>query len=461
MSQDSPFKNKSFLKLFTAQIIALVGTGLSTIALALLAYDFALNEAGKVLGFALAFKMVAYVVFAPIIGGFVHKIPRKLFLILMDVLRALVVLLIPFISEIWHIYALIFILNLFSAGFKPVFQALIPDILTNDKQYGKALSYSRVAYDLENILSPSLAGLALLYISYSGLFILNSLAFLVSAMIIIFTLTPKSQSLERTGNTFDEIFYGIRSYFKTPRLRALFILYFGIALSSSMIIVNTVIYVKNYLYLNDTAVAIFMATSGLGSMIIAFMYSSINEKITDKRITQFGVFILVIGMLLLSSEPAVYLSLLTWFVIGIGLSLAQIPTGKIVNESANPSDRTAYFTAQFSLSHLSWFFAYLLAGQLTFVFGFGFTSILFAMVVTVCLLFSFLFWPNEDSSGNLKHTHDEIHHSHIHRHNDEHHQHEHLPDNIDEHEHSHEHPSFTHDHKFAIDIHHQRWPNND
>ena len=109
MSQDSPFKNKSFLKLFTAQIIALVGTGLSTIALALLAYDFALNEAGKVLGIALAFKMVAYVVFAPIIGGFVHKIPRKLFLILMDVLRALVVLLIPFISEIWHIYSLIFI----------------------------------------------------------------------------------------------------------------------------------------------------------------------------------------------------------------------------------------------------------------------------------------------------------------------------------------------------------------
>ncbi len=62
MSATSPFENKSFLQLFVAQIIALVGTGLSTIALALLAYDFALNEAGRVLGIALAIKMIAYVV---------------------------------------------------------------------------------------------------------------------------------------------------------------------------------------------------------------------------------------------------------------------------------------------------------------------------------------------------------------------------------------------------------------
>jgi hypothetical protein len=79
MTTTSPFSNKSFLQLFIAQIIALVGTGFSTIALALLAYDFALNEAGRVLGIALAIKMIAYVVFAPIIGGFVLRIPRKHF----------------------------------------------------------------------------------------------------------------------------------------------------------------------------------------------------------------------------------------------------------------------------------------------------------------------------------------------------------------------------------------------
>ena len=457
MDNLSPLKNKSFLHLFVAQIIALVGTGLSTIGLALLAYDFALNEAGRVLGIALAIKMIAYVVFAPIIGGFVHRLPRKTFLILMDVLRAIVVLLIPFISEIWHIYVLIFVLNLFSAGFKPVFQALIPDILVDEKQYGKALAYSRIAYDLENILSPTFAAIALLYLSYTGLFILNSVAFLISALIILFTLFPSEKVIERTGNIIEEMSFGIRSYMKTPRLRVLFIIYFGIALASSMIIVNTVIYVKDYLYLSDTTVAIFMGASGLGSMIIAFVYSSLSEKMSDKQITQTGVFILSVAMLLMSYEPIYIISLLAWFVTGIGLSLSQIPSGKIVNMSSNPSDRTAYFTAQFSLSHLSWFFGYLLAGQLAFTYGFSFTASLFSMIVLLCLLFSLLFWPNEETSKDILHTHETVVHAHTHNHDDEHHKHSHAYDET-EHSHDHEHKAVTHEHKFFIDIHHQSWP---
>jgi len=60
----SPLRNSAFRRLFTAQVIALVGTGMTTVALTLLAYDMVQENAGAVLGAALAFKMVAYVVFA-------------------------------------------------------------------------------------------------------------------------------------------------------------------------------------------------------------------------------------------------------------------------------------------------------------------------------------------------------------------------------------------------------------
>ena len=352
---------------------------------------------------------------------------------------------------------MIFVLNLFSAAFKPVFQALIPDILVDEKDYGKALAYSRVAYDLENILSPTFAAIALLYFSYTGLFIINSAAFIISALIILITALPKDKLIERTGNVVDEITFGILSYLKTPRLRALFILYFGIALASSMIIVNTVIYVKDYLYLSDSTVAIFMASSGLGSMIIAFIYPYLNEKMIDKYITQLGVFGLALSMFFMSYEPIYLFALIAWFLTGIGLSLSQIPSGKIVNASSSPSDRTAYFTAQFSLSHLSWFFGYLLAGELAFMFGFSFTASLFSMIVMVCLLFSLLFWPNEDSTEGMMHTHERITHNHTHNHDDGHHDHEHSIGH-DEHSHDHVHQDVTHEHKFIIDIHHQRWP---
>lgn len=53
--------NRTYRHLFLAQVIELVGTGLATVALGLLAYDLAGPDAGAVLGTALAIKMIAYV----------------------------------------------------------------------------------------------------------------------------------------------------------------------------------------------------------------------------------------------------------------------------------------------------------------------------------------------------------------------------------------------------------------
>ena len=459
MNTSNPLKNITFSRLFTAQIIALIGTGLSTIGLSLLAYDMAGSNAGAVLGTALACKMIAYIFFSPIIGGLVHRFARKQFMIIMDVSRALIVLFMPFVNEIWHIYLLIFLLNLFSAGFKPVFQAVIPDILNDDKQYGTALAYSRLAYDLELLLSPTLAGIALLYFSFSSLFILNSFAFIVSAVIIIITLVPKAKPVERTGNIWNEITYGVISYFKTPRLRSLLVLYIAIASASSMIIVNTVIYVKDYLgAFDNSTVAIFFALSGSGSMIAALIYPKISTRFQDKTVIQTGILIIALSLAFMSFEPSLIPALICWFFTGMGLSFSQIPVGKIVNMSSNPKDRTAYFSAQFALSHISWFFGYLVAGQLGLIFGFSFTAAFLASIIAICLIYSMLFWPIEESTI-LKHEHSELIHAHSHLHQDEHHKHEHqLESKNENHEHEHKHESVTHEHPFYIDIHHQNWP---
>lgn len=72
-----------------------MGTGLATVALALLAYDLAGAEAGAVLGTALAIKMAAYV------GAFAARLPRRGFLVTMDVLRAGIVAALPFVDQVW------------------------------------------------------------------------------------------------------------------------------------------------------------------------------------------------------------------------------------------------------------------------------------------------------------------------------------------------------------------------
>ena len=50
-------RHRTYRHLFLAQVVALLGTGLATVALSLLAFDLAGDQAGQVLGTAMAIKM--------------------------------------------------------------------------------------------------------------------------------------------------------------------------------------------------------------------------------------------------------------------------------------------------------------------------------------------------------------------------------------------------------------------
>lgn len=453
----SPLGNTVFRRLFAAQVIALVGTGLTTVALTLLAYDLAQENAGLVVGTALAFKMVAYVVFAPIIGGLAHRFPRKALLISLDILRALVVLAMPFVTAVWQIYALIFLLNLFSAGFKPVFAATIPEVLPAEAQYTKALAYSRLAYDLENLLSPTFAALALLAFTYTGLFVANSVAFVVSAALIITCVLPAAMPQDRLGGLWGEITFGLKSYMKTPRLRALLTLYMAVACASAMVIVNTVIYVKELWGGSDTQVASAFAAAGFGSMLAALLTPRLLERISERRVMVTGAFVMGCGILGIFAQPGLTLMLPVWFVVGLGWSLVQTPAGRVVNRSAGNEDRSAYFSAQFALSHACWLVAYPVAGQLGVWLGVPGAGLVMGGAIVVFATFSLLFWPR-DASAELEHEHAAYEHQHLHTHG-EHHQHEHSGDEGPEpHRHPHRHVPLKHAHTFHIDDHHPRWP---
>jgi len=191
-----PLLDRRYRHLFAAQVIALAGTGLTTVALALLANELAGDRAGQVLGTALAIKMVAYVGIAPVVGAYAARLPRRAMLVTLDLLRASVVVMLPFVTAVWQIYVLIFFLNACSAGFTPVFQATIPDIVEDEQRYTRALSLSRLAYDLENLLSPTAAAVLLTVMSFNVLFVLNGLAFLASASLVVSVRLPRARLTE-------------------------------------------------------------------------------------------------------------------------------------------------------------------------------------------------------------------------------------------------------------------------
>jgi MFS family permease len=164
-------------RLFSDQVIALFGTGLTTVALGLLAYDLAGPHGGLVLGTALTIKMVMYVVIAPPAAAYVDRFPRRTLLVLLDVVRGAVVLALPLATEVWHIYVLIGLLQTASAAFTPTFRAVIPGIVTDESAYTRALSASQVASTTGSLLSPVLAAAALAFLSFDRLFLGASAGF--------------------------------------------------------------------------------------------------------------------------------------------------------------------------------------------------------------------------------------------------------------------------------------------
>ncbi|NVO56828.1 MFS transporter [Rhodobacteraceae bacterium B1Z28] len=394
-------QNRTYRHLLAAQIVALTGTGLATIALGLLAYDLAGASAGLVLGTALTIKMVAYVGIAPLAAAFAQQLDRRKMLVILDLVRATVALCLPFVTEIWQVYVLIFVLQSASAGFTPAFQATIPDVLTDEHDYTRALSLSRLAVDMESLLSPILAAALLIFVSFDTLFLGTSLGFVASALLVVSVVLPSPKATERRG-IYDRTTRGIRLYLATPRLRGLLALSWTAAALSAMVIVNTVVIVRTDLGLSESAVAIALAGFGGGSMLAAFSLPPLLDRFEDRRVMMVGAAIGTVAMatsavLTIGSMSLMLLTAL-WACVGFGYSVTLTPSGRLLTRSARPEDRPAVFAAQFTLSHACWLVLYPLAGWLMTRFGVTVALTWMTIIAVPGLVVALAIWPRSDQT---------------------------------------------------------------
>lgn len=442
----SVLRDRTYRHLFLAQIVALAGTGLATVALGLLAFDLAGKEAGAVLGTALAIKMVAYVLVAPVAGAYAARVSRRTLLVALDLARFAVVLVLPFVDQVWQIYVLIFVLQSCSAAFTPTFQATIPDVLKAESDYTKALSLSRLAYDLETLLSPALAALLLLVVSYNILFFATAIGFLASALFVVSVVLPRAPVSGAQSIIRHKLSRGFHIYLATPRLRGLLALNLAAAAGSAMIIVNTVVIVRDELVRTDRAVAVALAAFGAGSMIFAFLLPRILARSSDRTVMLNAGVVLTTLLAILaglwSSLPDAvrWPTLLgSWAIAGAAYASLVTPSGRLLRRSSHEADRPALFAAQFSLSHACWLVAYPLVGWLGASAGMSAALWAMASLALVGCIVARWQWRSEDEQV-VVHRHDELPPNHPH-----------LRETAST-------SSGWHAHAFVIDDLHSRWP---
>jgi MFS transporter, NRE family, putaive nickel resistance protein len=398
----SLWRNGNFGLLFGAQIISLTGSGVTTVGLALFAYQLTGGQsATAVIGNALTLRILAFLLFSQPAGVIADRLSRKKILIIADVARFGLLALFPFITAVWQIYALIFLINAVTAFFTPTYEASIPEVV-GEEHYVRALSLSRVAVDMEAVAAPALAALLVALFGVRWVFWFDASTYLVSALLVSAASLPfvaKAQAALSVRTFMSEVTTGTRILLREPSLRQALTLSFAEATAGAAAIVVTVAYVRDVLARGETAFALVMAGLGLGSSLTAIVLGRVTGRyergvrrkaalhgrrhIWSSRALLAGGLLLGVILLPGALRPPLVVFGLLWLLNGAGQALIAIPSSTLLAEHTFDEERGRAYAAHFALTHACWLMTYPAAGHMAASWG---PSATFTAAGAVCLV---------------------------------------------------------------------------
>lgn len=363
-------RNPVFARLYAAQTTSLLGDALTWVGLALLAFEIAGKNSAIVLSGALTLRVTAFVLLSPLAGAIADRYDRKRIMAITHVARMLIVSLLPFVTQAWHIYGLILGLNLFNAFFTPTYQATI-SLVTEPDEYPQAIALSSATYQLLGVLGPGLAGSVAAFMGTRQVFFLDSLSFLVAAVLIL-TLPGKlkvaqNQPVRTTGKTWQDIKEGTTRLLTDPPIRYALAMQLVASIAGAQILVNTVGYVQGTLHLGNQQYGWVMAAFGIGATLASVGFGTFAQRLARTTFALMGAALITVA-LLPASAASLFPLMGFWLVAGAGQSWVNLPTQILIAERIPRELQGRVYGAHFAWSHLWWAFSYPLAGWLSSAF---------------------------------------------------------------------------------------------
>jgi NRE family putative nickel resistance protein-like MFS transporter len=381
-------------------VTSLLGSGVTSVALAAFAYELVGGGATTVVGAALALRILAFVTLSPLAGVLADRVDRKRLLVATDVARVALLAAFPFVTAVWQVYALIFAINALTAAFTPTFEATIPDVL-GPRLYTRAVALSRVAVDLEAVGGPLVAGVLIAAVGVRWSFWFDAATYIVSAALVLRSRVPRAPAPSGPFPWHDfipEVTHGTRILLREPALRQALVLHLAEAAAGAAAIVATVVYVRDVLGRGEVAFAAAMAAVGLGSAAAALWLGRRVDRALGGATRPLGEHLryhrwaartLVVGGAFLTVAllpgalvPAFPLLLLLWAVNGAGQAFIAIPSVGLLARHSEAADRGRVYAAHFALTHLFWLGTYPAVGVLSRAAG---TPMTVTIVGVVCL----------------------------------------------------------------------------
>lgn len=173
--------------LLVGQTLSAIGDYFYTIAVMWVAVKTSGSDAGLVA----AAGGIAVFCFGLLGGVYADRWNRRITMIVVDVIRTLVVLILPVLAlsgrlQFWHLIAVSFIVNAVGSLFNPALQASLSPLVGSDRELLQATNaLLDITRRLARALGPTLVGLVVLFLPLVHLFTLDAVSFGVSALSIL------------------------------------------------------------------------------------------------------------------------------------------------------------------------------------------------------------------------------------------------------------------------------------
>ena len=365
----APFKslrNPVFARLYAAQTTSLLGDALTWVGLALLAFELGGGHSAQILAFALTLRVTAFVLLSPLAGVLADRLNRKTIMVTADVVRMVVIGLLPFVTQVWQVYALMFTVNAFTAFFTPTFQATLPAV-TTDEELPAALSLSSATNELLGVLGPGIAGGVAAFLGTRDIFFIDAATFLISG-VLIFTLPARLRNEDAPADadervTVDAVLEGTKLLWKNAVMRYALLLELVAAVSGALILVNTVGLVRGQLHLPEARYGWVMAAFGIGATAAALLAGALTKRIKHTTFVVMGAVLTSVAVLP-ANHVGLWLLMALWLLAGAGQNWVNLSTQTLIAEQTDEGHQGRVYGAHFAWSHLWWAFAYPLAGWL-------------------------------------------------------------------------------------------------
>jgi DHA3 family macrolide efflux protein-like MFS transporter len=244
---------QNFAILWFGQVISVLGTQMTSFAIALWAWE--MTGSATALSLLIFFAIGPAILLGPAAGAIVDRGNRKLLIILADAgaglsTAALLLLYATGHLQIWHVYGANLLAGICQAFQGPAFSASIT-LLVPKEQYSRANGMMSLVHNIPEIAAPLLAGILTKSIGVDGIMIIDLLtfAFAVATAAAIHIPQPlaTSEGQGARSSLWSESIYGFRYILKRPGLLGLqlaFLLFnlagvFQWALQSPMILART------------------------------------------------------------------------------------------------------------------------------------------------------------------------------------------------------------------------------